>query len=126
MLSKALGIYHADHCKGIHVNMLAAAPCLYNPWHLLQLANAYLPYADQFPVFLSAEEISWLKDTKKFTDHESGGQPCLSDVTLTVCPAVATTCLLEHQGSQVALSWPSQPAWAISQMQVGHPLGDSF
>lgn len=86
MLSKALGIYHADHCKGIHVNMLAAAPCLYNPWHLLQLANAYLPFADQCPVFLSAQEISWLKDTKKFTEHESGGQPCLRhDLACTPC-----------------------------------------
>lgn len=74
MLSKALGILHPDHCKGIHVNMLAASPCLYNPRHLLQAANAYLPYADQLPIFLTAEEISWLKDTKRFMDHESAYQ----------------------------------------------------
>ncbi|KAL0046501.1 hypothetical protein WJX82_002342 [Trebouxia sp. C0006] len=74
MLSKALGIFHPDHCKGIHVNMLAASPCLYNPRHLLQAANAYLPYADQFPIFLTAQEISWLKDTKRFMDHESAYQ----------------------------------------------------
>ena len=72
MLSKTLGIFHSTHCKGIHVNMLAASPTLYNPRHLLQLANAYLPYADQFPVFLTAQEISWMKDTKHFQDEESG------------------------------------------------------
>ena len=76
MLSKALGILHPDHCKGIHVNMLAASPCLYNPRHLLQAANAYLPYADQLPIFLTAEEISWLKDTKRFMDRESGWTTC--------------------------------------------------
>ena len=72
MLSKALGLFHPQHCKGIHVNMLAAAPSFYNPWHLLQLGNASLPCLDQYPIFLSAEELSWLKSVKYFQSNEAG------------------------------------------------------
>ena len=72
MLSKALGLYHSDHCKGIHINMLAAAPRFYNPWHILQMANAFLPYLDQYPIFATAQEISWLKDTRHFETQEAG------------------------------------------------------
>ena len=72
MLSKALGIFHPDHCRGIHVNMLAAAPTFYNPWHMLQLGNAVLPCLERFPIFASAEEISWLKDTRHFESEEAG------------------------------------------------------
>lgn len=72
MLSKALGLFHSEHCKGIHLNMLTAPPRPYNPWHMLQAANAMLPYVDRFPVFATAEEISWLKDTFHFQKEETG------------------------------------------------------
>lgn len=72
MLSKALGLYHSDHCKGIHLNMAETAPSLFKPWQWLTLANALLPFADQFPVFASATEISWLKDSKHWAKEESG------------------------------------------------------
>ena len=72
MLSKALGLFHSEHCKGIHLNMLTAPPRPYNPWHMLQAANAMLPYMDRFPTFATAEEISWLKDTFHFQKEETG------------------------------------------------------
>ena len=52
--------------------MLTAPPRLYNPWHILQTANAMLPYVNRFPVFATAEEISWLKDTFQFQKEETG------------------------------------------------------
>ena len=63
--------------------MLAAAPTFYNPWHMLQLGNAMLPYLDQYPVFASAEEISWLKDTRHFEQEEAGkSQFCMMYILL--------------------------------------------
>lgn len=52
--------------------MLTAPPRPYNPWHMLQVGNAMLPYVDRFPVFATAEEISWLKDTFRFQKEETG------------------------------------------------------
>ncbi|KAL3146131.1 hypothetical protein ABBQ38_015475 [Trebouxia sp. C0009 RCD-2024] len=72
MLSKALGLFHSDHCKGIHVNMVVAPPTPYNPRHMLQMANAILPYADRFPIFVTAQEISWLNDTFQFQKSDTG------------------------------------------------------
>lgn len=72
MLSKALGLFHSNHCKGIHVNMVVAPPTPYNPRHMLQMANAILPYADQFPIFVTAQEISWLNDTFQFQKSDTG------------------------------------------------------
>jgi len=71
-VSKALGIFHSENCRGIHVNFMIASPNRYNPRHLLQLANAFVPYADQFPLFLSAEEIKGIKGLGHFQSQESG------------------------------------------------------
>lgn len=73
MLSKALGLFHSDHCKGIHVNFSAAAPQPYNPLHILQGINAFVPILDRIPLLLSSEEIQHLKDSKHWLDHETGG-----------------------------------------------------
>ena len=72
MLSKALGLFHSDHCKGIHVNYSAAQPQPYNPLHILQGVNAFTPILDRIPILLSSEEIQNLKDSKHWTSHESG------------------------------------------------------
>ena len=73
MLSKSLGLFHSDHCKGIHVNFSAAAPQPYNPLHILQGINAFVPILDRIPLLLSSEEIQHLKDSKHWMDHETGG-----------------------------------------------------
>lgn len=52
--------------------MLTAPPRPYNPWHMLQVGNAMLPFVDRFPVFATADEISWLKDTFRFQKEETG------------------------------------------------------
>lgn len=72
MLSKALGLFHSDYCKGIHMNMVVAPPTPYNPRHMLQMANAALPYADRFPIFVTAQEISWLQDIAEYQKNDSG------------------------------------------------------
>ncbi len=51
---------------------MIASPNRYNPWHLLQSANALLPYADQFPVFLTAGQIEGIKGLTHFQSQESG------------------------------------------------------
>ncbi len=51
---------------------MIASPNRYNPRHLLQLANAFAPYADQFPLFLSADEIKGIKGLGHFQSQESG------------------------------------------------------
>ncbi len=71
-MSKALGIFHSENCRGIHVNFMIASPNRYNPRHLLQLANAFAPYADRFPLFLSADEIKGIKGLGHFQSQESG------------------------------------------------------
>ena len=72
MLSKTLGLFHSDHCIGIHVNRPIAEPQLYNPLHILQYANAFAPILDRFPVLLSNREIQDLKDSKHWQGHEFG------------------------------------------------------
>lgn len=72
MLSKTLGLFHSDHCIGIHVNRPIAEPQLYNPLHILQYVNAFAPVLDRFPVLLSNREIQDLKDSKHWQEHEFG------------------------------------------------------
>lgn len=72
ILSKAIGLFHHDYCKGIHVNLALAGPQPYNPMHILQGLNAFVPILDKFPVLLSSDEIQNLKDSKHWNDHESG------------------------------------------------------
>ncbi|DBA80888.1 TPA: hypothetical protein ACH3X1_008094 [Trebouxia sp. C0004] len=71
-VSKALGIFHSENCRGINVNFMIASPNRYKPQHLLQLANAFASYADQFPLFLSADEIKGIKGLGHFQSQESG------------------------------------------------------
>lgn len=98
MLSKALGLFHSDHCKGIHVNLLAATPSRFNPWHMLQSANALLPYLDQFPIFVTAEEISWLKETMQFQSKETGKAH-------SQLPLHGACCLVIYAGLNVMVTW---------------------
>jgi len=85
-VSKALGIFHSENCRGIHVNFMIASPNRYNPRHLLQLVNAFAPYADQFPLFLSADEIKGIKGLGHFQSQESG-KACLTAACSTCCSA---------------------------------------
>ena len=73
-MSKALGIFHKDSCLAIHLTLIIAAPNWSNPWHLLQLANLTLPFADKVPLFVSAGEIALLKNGQKFAE-EGAGKP---------------------------------------------------
>ena len=76
-ISKALGIFHENSCLAIHVTLVVAAPSWLNPWHLLQLANLTLPFADKLPLFVSAGEVALLKNGYKFM-KEGSGEPQLT------------------------------------------------
>jgi len=54
--------------------MCFAAPSLFNPWHLAQLANANLPIVNWFPLFLSTQEIAALKANGDFWEKETGAR----------------------------------------------------
>lgn len=71
-LCRTLGLFHSDHCQGIHLNFPFSAPQQYNLLHMLQLLNATTPILDRFPILLSSQEIQNLKDSKHWDDHESG------------------------------------------------------
>ena len=72
----ALGGAHSQHCRAIHMNGCFAAPELTNPLHVAQLLNAKLPLASWFPVFISFQEMAWLRSTQAFIDKETGAQGC--------------------------------------------------
>lgn len=71
-VAKMLGVFHSDNCCGIHVNFMIASPNQRNPWHLLQLANAFVPCLKQLPLFLTAGEIEGIKGLSHFQSQESG------------------------------------------------------
>ena len=100
-VSKTLGIFHSDHCKGIHTNYSEALPQLWNPLHVLQLVNALMPVLDRMPIFLSRAEIQNVKDSKHWIDHERGD--CSRAVTPTAlshqqhCHTNSIDMMLRHQ-----------------------------
>ena len=49
-----------------------ASPQLYNPLHILQGINAFVPVLNRIPLLLSSEEIQNLQDSKHWMDHETG------------------------------------------------------
>ncbi|KAK9917222.1 hypothetical protein WJX75_001993 [Coccomyxa subellipsoidea] len=71
-ITTVLGALHSDHCKAIHINGCFAPPSLLNPWHLAQLVNASLPIANRFPLFISFQEMGWLKAFGDFQAKETG------------------------------------------------------
>ena len=71
-LCRTLGLFHSDHCQGIHLNFPFSAPQQYNLLHMLQLLNATTPILDRFPILLSSQEIQNLKDSKQWDNHEAG------------------------------------------------------
>ena len=71
-ITTVLGALYSDHCKAIHINLCFAPPSLLNPWHLAQMANASLPVANWFPLFISFQEMASLKAANEFQARETG------------------------------------------------------
>ena len=117
MLSKALGLFHSDHCKGIHVNYSAAQPQPYNPLHILQGINAFTPILDRIPLLLSSAEIQNLKDSKHWTSHESGEQ-------CDACCVVCTSCLWQQAG-RLSCVFPSALYAGVGEGGGGGPTAMS-
>ena len=104
-VAKMLGIFHSDNCRGIHVNFMIASPNQRNPWHLLQLANAFVPCLNQLPLFLTAGEIEGIKGLSHFQSHESGrdqapGVECIVPSVISPSPA-----LMPHPTGDLYRSW---------------------
>ena len=84
---------------------MIASPNRYNPWHLLQLANAFAPCADQFPLFQSADEIKGIKGLGHFQRQESGRASLI---------AASSTCCTEWMHLHVPGSVSRQAYLAIT------------
>ncbi|KAL3151609.1 hypothetical protein ABBQ38_012601 [Trebouxia sp. C0009 RCD-2024] len=72
-----LGSGFPKHCKAIHLNFVDVAigfgrPRMSNPWHVAMLLNAKLPFLDGVPLFISREEIEYLKQNERFVKYEAG------------------------------------------------------
>lgn len=113
-VSKALGIFHSENCRGIHVNFMIASPNRCSPWHLLQLANAFVPYADQFPLFLSADEIKGIKGLGHFQSQESGKASLI---------AASSTCCTGKCVDACACPWICQQTSLVAATVYCVPCG---
>ncbi|KAK9810911.1 hypothetical protein WJX73_007650 [Symbiochloris irregularis] len=74
MIVFLLGQKHAQHCKAVHTNFPHAVPRWWNPWHMLQALNYYVPFAKQIPLLLSRSEIQGLDTLHRNAKHETGYQ----------------------------------------------------
>ncbi|WIA41290.1 hypothetical protein OEZ86_004893 [Tetradesmus obliquus] len=72
IICRALGVYHSGSCAGIHINMCVAPPKLTNPWHLAQVANAWL--APRLPLTMSEAELQGVTAMQHFMRDETGYQ----------------------------------------------------
>ncbi|CAL5229177.1 g12452 [Coccomyxa viridis] len=72
MVAYVLGALHPEHCAAVHSNITVCLPSMTNPWTMLQMANASLPMAKKYPVFLSADDIKGLEGLNVYMKEESG------------------------------------------------------
>lgn len=111
-ISRSIAIKHSDHCVAIHLNMfMTAPPSKYNPFEAAKyLVGGY-----------SEQEITQLRETQHFMDHESGYQSIQCNTPL--LPILYhTDCLLATKPQTLNYGLVDSPvamlAWIREKMET--------